>query len=152
MKRSSVWMLRLSAWLIFILFLRRSRVVLGRQLWGFAAAQLAEKIFLRFEGPTGKLPLMAVIAHFVRTAMTAIAVNDSRVARGDPAEPKEKPKWQNQSKANTLCSRHFTLSQSQTAITASILCRAASGVAFMPASLRQPIQQIHHLKRVARFA
>jgi len=53
--------------------------------------------------------------------MTAIAVNDSRVARGDPAEPKEKPEWQNQSEANTLCSRHLTPSQSQTAIAASIL-------------------------------
>lgn len=43
--------------------------------------------------------------------MTAIAVNDSRVAHGDPPEPKEKPEWQNQSEANTLCSRHLTLSQ-----------------------------------------
>ena len=50
---------------------------------------------------------MTVVAHFVRTAMTAIAVNDSRVARGNPAEPNEKPERQNQSESNPLHLPHF---------------------------------------------
>jgi len=39
--------------------------------------------------------------------MTAIAVKDSRVARGNIAQPEDKPERQNQPEANTLCSGHF---------------------------------------------
>jgi hypothetical protein len=43
------------------------------------AAQLAKEILFRFESPADELPLVAVIADFVRTAVAPVTIHDSSV-------------------------------------------------------------------------
>jgi hypothetical protein len=63
-------------------------------LFGFTAAQLAQKLLFRFKRPASELPLVTVIADFVRTAMASIAIGDSGVRRRWATEPKQDPKRQ----------------------------------------------------------
>ena len=90
----------------FGLFLGPRRVILGRQLFGFAAAQLAHEILFRFKRPAGELALVAMIGRFIRTPMAAIAVDDSCVRCAGTAEPKENPEQQQSLKADAMTSFH----------------------------------------------
>jgi hypothetical protein len=63
-------------------------------LFGFTAAQLAQKLLFRFKRPASELPLVTVIADFVRTAMASIAIGDSGVRSRCATEPKQDPKRQ----------------------------------------------------------
>jgi hypothetical protein len=103
-------------------------------LWGFAAAQLMEKIILRLESLTGKLALVAMIADFVRTPMTSISVNNSGVARGNVAESAEKPERQNQPEANTLDLPHFDTPTILNGCYTSIISRGSRSCSLIRAS------------------
>jgi hypothetical protein len=70
-------------------------------LFGFTAAQLAQKILFRFERAADELPLMAMITNLVRTAMTAIAIDESRVCIARAAEPEENPNRQQKPQTNS---------------------------------------------------
>jgi len=65
--------------LVIAFFLNWSWVAFRGQLSGFTAPQLAQKILFRLKRPANELPRVAMIAHVVRTAMAAVAVNDSRM-------------------------------------------------------------------------
>ena len=66
--------------LLFEPFLEPRRGAFRGQLFRLTAAQLAKEILFRFKGPAGELPLMAVIAAFVRTAVAPVAVYDSSMS------------------------------------------------------------------------
>jgi hypothetical protein len=84
-------LLRLSEQLLIDLLLDLRWVVFRRQWLGFTAAKLAQEILFRFECPANELTLMTMIANLVRTAMTAIAVDDSRVCIHQTTEDEENP-------------------------------------------------------------
>ena len=90
---------------------------------------------------------MTVIADFIRSAMTAIAVKDSRVARGNIAQPEDKPERQNQPEANTLCSGHFDTIAILTTVAVSI-SRADRVHAVL---FGQAVEHIHRLYRLTWF-
>lgn len=88
--------------LVFALFLERRQIILWRQLAGFAGAELAQKILFGFECSSGKLTLMTMIANLVRTAMAAIAIDDSRVALANASELKVSPKRHHKRHRNAI--------------------------------------------------
>jgi hypothetical protein len=69
---STRWKMRVSGLLLGLWW-----IIFGRQLFRFAAAQLAQKIFFRFKGPAGELALVAMIGHLIRAAVAAVAIDDS---------------------------------------------------------------------------
>jgi hypothetical protein len=78
-------------------------------LFGFTAAQLAQKLLFRFKRPASELPLVTVIADFVRTAMASIAIGDSGVRSRCATEPKQDPKRQRELPKRVKKSRHKKL-------------------------------------------
>ena len=80
--------------------------------------------------------------------MTAIAVNNSCVARGHFAETEKYPERQKESNVNTVYWGHFKLPKLESHY-ASII-RVESGITFR-GSLRQSIEHIHRLNRLTRF-
>lgn len=92
--------------LVLTLFLERRQVTFRRQLVGLPGAQLAQELFFRFKRPTRELTLVTMITNSIRTAMTAVAVDDSGVSLGDTDKLEVNPNRDNKQHSHAMAIRH----------------------------------------------